>query len=44
MKHWNIKHLPAVDKNGALVGMVDSTQLIFADPKLMATLDYTCRK
>ncbi len=44
MKHWNVKHLPAVDKNGALVGMVDSTQLIFADPKLMPILDYTCRK
>jgi Predicted signal-transduction protein containing cAMP-binding and CBS domains len=44
MKHWNIKHLPAVDKNGALVGMVDATQLIFADPKLMTTLDYICRK
>jgi CBS domain-containing protein len=44
MKHWNIKHLPAVDKNGALVGLVDSTQLIFADPKLMPILEYTCRK
>jgi CBS domain-containing protein len=44
MKHWSIKHLPAVDKNGALVGMVDSTQLIFADAKLMAILDYTRRK
>ena len=38
MKHWNIKHLPAVDKNGALVGMVDATQIVFADPKLMPTL------
>jgi len=44
MKHWNIKHLPAVDKNGALVGLIDSTQLIYADPKLMPVLDYTCRK
>ena len=44
MKHWNIKHLPAVDKNGAIVGLVDATQIIFADPKLMTTLDYICRK
>ncbi|MGE5555031.1 MAG: cyclic nucleotide-binding/CBS domain-containing protein [Methanocella sp.] len=44
MKHWNIKHLPVVDKNGALVGLVDAVQLIFADPKLMSTLDYICRK
>src|SRR4030066_1974365 len=40
MKHWNVKHMPAVDKNGALVGLVDATQIIFADPKLMTTLDY----
>lgn len=44
MKHWNIKHLPVVDKNGALVGLVDAVQLIFADSKLMSTLDYICRK
>ena len=23
MKHWNIKHLPVVDKQGALVGLLD---------------------
>jgi len=44
MKHWNVKHMPAVDKNGALVGMVDATQIVFADPKLMPTLSYICRK
>ena len=38
MKHWNIKHLPAVDKKGALVGLVDARQIVFADPKLMSTL------
>ena len=38
MKHWNVKHLPAVDKNGALVGLVDAIQIVFADPKLMPTL------
>lgn len=44
MKQWSIKHLPVVDKNGALVGLVDAVQLIFADPKLMPTLEYICRK
>ncbi len=44
MRAWNVKHMPVVDKNGALVGMVDSTQLIFADPKLIPIFDYTCRK
>jgi len=44
MRHWNVKHMPAVDKNGALVGYVDAVQIIFADPKLMPTLDYICRK
>jgi CBS domain-containing protein len=44
MKHWNVKHMPAVDKSGALVGYVDAVQIIFADPTLMTTLDYICRK
>jgi CBS domain-containing protein len=44
MKHWNVKHLPAVDKNGALVGMIDAVQIVYADPKLMPTLSYICRK
>ncbi len=44
MKHWNIKHLPAVDKNGALVGMVDDMQIVQADPKLIPIMDYARRK
>jgi CBS domain-containing protein len=24
MRHWNVKHMPAVDKNRALVGLVDA--------------------
>jgi CBS domain-containing protein len=44
MKSWNIKHLPVVDKAGALVGMVDATQIVFADPKLMPIMDYCRRK
>jgi CBS domain-containing protein len=44
MKHWNIKHLPAVDKNGALVGYVDAMQIVQADPKLIPIMDYARRK
>ena len=44
MKNWNIKHLPAVDKAGALVGMIDHTQIVHADPKLIPTMDYCRRK
>jgi CBS domain-containing protein len=44
MKHWNIKHLPVVDKAGALVGMVDDRQIVYADPKLMSIMEYCRRK
>ncbi len=44
MKNWNIKHLPAVDKNGALVGLVDAMQIVQADPKLIPIMDYARRK
>ena len=44
MKHWNIKHLPAVDKNGALVGLIDAMQIVQADPKLIPIMDYARRK
>jgi CBS domain-containing protein len=44
MKNWNIKHLPAVDKAGALVGMIDHIQIVHADPKLIPTMDYCRRK
>jgi CBS domain-containing protein len=44
MKHWQIKHLPVVDKAGALVGMVDDRQIVYADPKLMPIMDYCRRK
>ncbi len=44
MKSWNIKHLPVVDKAGALVGMVDDRQVVYADPKLMPIMDYCRRK
>lgn len=44
MKHWNVKHMPAVDKNGALVGLVDAMQIVQADPKLIPIMDYARRK
>jgi CBS domain-containing protein len=44
MKNWNIKHLPVVDKAGALVGMIDHVQIVHADPKLIPTMDYCRRK
>ena len=44
MKNWNIKHLPVVDKAGALVGMIDHIQIVHADPKLIPIMDYCRRK
>jgi len=44
MKHWNVKHMPAVDKNGALVGLIDAMQIVQADPKLIPIMDYARRK
>jgi CBS domain-containing protein len=44
MKHWQIKHLPVVDKAGALVGMIDHVQIVHADPKLIPTMDFCRRK
>jgi len=44
MQHWNIKHLPAVDKAGALVGLIDHVQIVHADPKLIPIFEYARRK
>ncbi|MCL2477228.1 CBS domain-containing protein [Candidatus Bathycorpusculum sp.] len=44
MQHWNIKHLPAVDKAGALVGLIDHVQIAHADPKLIPIFEYARRK
>jgi CBS domain-containing protein len=43
MKHWQIKHLPIVDKNGALVGMVNDRDIVYAVPTLMSTMEEFCR-
>jgi CBS domain-containing protein len=44
MKHWQIKHLPVVDKQGALLGMVDDRQIVYAVPKLMSIMEEFCRR
>ncbi|MCW3994863.1 MAG: CBS domain-containing protein [Candidatus Bathyarchaeota archaeon] len=44
MKHWNIKHLPIVDKDGALVGMVDDRDIVYSVPALMSTMEEFCRR
>ena len=43
MKEWRIKHLPIVDKNGALVGMVNDRDIIYSVPSLMSTMEEFCR-
>jgi CBS domain-containing protein len=44
MKHWNIKHLPVVNKDGGLLGMVDDRQIVYAVPKLMSVMEEFCRR
>jgi CBS domain-containing protein len=43
MKHWKIKHLPIVDKNGALAGMINDRDIIYAVPSLMSMMEEFCR-
>jgi CBS domain-containing protein len=43
MKHWRIKHLPIVDKEGCLVGMVNDRDVVYSVPKLMQTMEEFCR-
>ena len=43
MKHWRIKHLPIVDKQGALVGMVNDRDIVYSVPALMSTMEEFCR-
>ena len=43
MKEWRIKHLPIVDKEGALVGMVNDRDIIYSVPALMSTMEEFCR-
>ncbi len=39
MKHWRIKHLPIVDKDGALVGMINDRDVVYSVPALMPTME-----
>jgi CBS domain-containing protein len=39
MKHWRIKHLPIVDKDGALVGMINDRDVVYSVPALMSTME-----
>jgi CBS domain-containing protein len=43
MEHWRIKHLPIIDKNGCLVGMVNDRDIIYSVPSLMSTMEEFCR-
>jgi len=43
MKEWKIKHLPIVDKEGCLVGMVNDRDIIYSVPALMSTMEEFCR-
>jgi len=43
MKHWQIKHLPIVDKNGCIVGMVNDRDIVYSVPSLMSTMEEFCR-
>ena len=42
MKHWRIKHLP-VPQNEKLVGIVADTDIVFAVPSMMGTMEELCR-
>jgi len=43
MKEWRIKHLPIVDKNGCLLGMVNDRDIVYAVPSMMSTMEEFCR-
>jgi CBS domain-containing protein len=43
MKHWQIKHLPIVDKNGCLTGMINDRDIVYSVPALMSTMEEFCR-
>ena len=42
MKRWRIKHLP-VTKNERLVGMVTDSDIVFAVPTMLSTMEELCR-
>ena len=43
MKEWKIKHLPIVDKEGCLIGMINDRDIVYSVPALMSTMEEFCR-
>jgi CBS domain-containing protein len=43
MKHWGVKHLPVTGKEGELVGVLTTDDVIFAIPSMISTLEEICR-
>ncbi len=43
MKHWGVKHLPVTGKEGELVGVLTSDDVMFALPSMVKTLEEFCR-
>jgi len=43
MKHWGVKHLPVIDKKGALVGVLTSEDVMFALPSMVKMMEEFCR-
>jgi CBS domain-containing protein len=43
MKHWGVKHLPVTGKEGELVGVLTSDDVMFAVPSMMSMMEEFCR-
>ncbi len=43
MKHWGVKHLPVTGKEGELVGVLTSENVMFAVPSMISSLEEICR-
>lgn len=43
MKHWGVKHLPVTGKEGELVGVLTSDDVMFAVPSIMSMMEEFCR-
>jgi CBS domain-containing protein len=42
MKHWKIKHLPVVNKEEKLLGVLTSNDIVFNVPSMISTLEELC--
>jgi CBS domain-containing protein len=43
MKHWGVKHLPAIDKKGSLTGVLTADDIMFAVPSMIKMMEEFCR-